>query len=148
MQRKTVFLMSGQGSQYYHMGIDLHAAEPVFRRSMEALDAVVGEAAGFSLLAVLYGGNVKRTTPFDRTLHTHPALFMLQYSLAQTLLARGIEPDYLLGTSLGEYVAAALAGVGSPEQQCAAHPAAQGAARRAALRPGRDARGARRPRTL
>ncbi|WP_186163232.1 ACP S-malonyltransferase [Burkholderia gladioli] len=116
MQRKTVFLMSGQGSQYYHMGIDLHAAEPVFRRSMEALDAVVGEAAGFSLLAVLYGGNVKRTTPFDRTLHTHPALFMLQYSLAQTLLARGIEPDYLLGTSLGEYVAAALAGVGSPEQ--------------------------------
>ncbi|UXU85836.1 ACP S-malonyltransferase [Burkholderia sp. S-53] len=116
MKRKTVFLMSGQGSQYYRMGVDLHAAEPVFRRSMKALDAVVAEAAGFSLLAVLYGENARRTTPFDRTLHTHPALFMVQYSLAQTLLSRGIEPDYLLGTSLGEYVAAALAGIASPEQ--------------------------------
>ncbi|MGI4861277.1 MAG: ACP S-malonyltransferase [Janthinobacterium lividum] len=115
MKRKSVFLISGQGSQYYQMGVKIYAEDLVFRQWMDALDAFVFKTAGFSVLQVLYETERDRAATFSRTLHTHAALFMVQFSLAKALIARGVLPDYLLGSSLGEYVAAALASVASPE---------------------------------
>ncbi|MDM5176110.1 ACP S-malonyltransferase [Massilia sp. DJPM01] len=115
MTRKIVFLLSGQGSQYYQMGQQLYSADSVFRRYMDELDQIAVSMCGYSVTQVLYGGGKGKAAEFSRTIHTHPAIFMLEFSLAQALMARGIKPDYLFGSSLGEFVAAALAGVAAPE---------------------------------
>ncbi|WP_081765224.1 ACP S-malonyltransferase [Robbsia andropogonis] len=115
MKRKSVFLISGQGSQYYRMGARIYAEDPVFREWMDALDTVTSDAADFSVSEILYKTESKPSDAFSRTLHTHAALFTVQFALAQALIARGVSPAYLLGSSLGEYVAAALADVISPE---------------------------------
>lgn len=106
-------MFSGQGSQYFQMGQALYAHEPVFRDWMDRLDATARPLAGQSIVAALYGGQPK-SVPFDRTLLSSPAIFMVQYALAQVLNARGIEPDLVLGTSLGAFVATAVAGCIDP----------------------------------
>ena len=112
VMKKLVWMFSGQGSQYYRMGIDLFEADADFRREVERCDCHLQEILRISLTDMLYSPTTAhRFTGFDRTLHTHPALFCIQYSLAQALLAKGVRPDLLLGYSLGEIVAAALARV-------------------------------------
>lgn len=109
--RKIVWMFSGQGSQYFNMGRGLYESDPVFRDVMNRCDEVVRRLRGESLLDVIYRPNDKdRFTDFVELRHTHPALFAVQYSLAQTLLHRGMKPDLLLGYSLGEIVAAAVGG--------------------------------------
>ncbi|HEY9163378.1 MAG TPA: acyltransferase domain-containing protein, partial [Magnetovibrio sp.] len=107
---QVVFLLSGQGSQYHQMGRELYDGDPIFRRHMDAFDTVLREATGRSVLATMYGEGQRKDVPFQRTVNTHPALFMLQVSLARTLMEYGVRPDLLLGSSLGEYVATALSG--------------------------------------
>lgn len=114
--RKTVFLLSGQGGQYFQMGRRLYDTEPEFRRQMDRLDVVACAVLGHSLLDTLYAENRGRGADFSRTPDTHPAIFMVQYALAQALILRGVTPDYLFGSSLGESVAVALAGAVDPEQ--------------------------------
>ncbi|MWV45530.1 acyltransferase domain-containing protein [Paenibacillus sp. HJL G12] len=104
-------MFGGQGSQYYQMGIELYRMHPVFRSWMNRLDSLVSEIAGFSVIAHLYDDRKSLVMDFDNLTHTHPAIFMIQYSLARTLMEEGIEPDVLLGLSLGEYVSAAVANV-------------------------------------
>lgn len=106
-----VFMFSGQGSQYYQMGKELFEHDPVFRRWMVALDDIAREIMGESVLRHVYDEKRKRSEPFDRILYTHPAIFMVEYSLAQVLIESGIKPDYVLGSSLGEFTSAALAGI-------------------------------------
>ena len=103
----VVFMYSGQGAQYYQMGKELYEKEPVFSRTLNRCSDVVSPLIGTSLIDVIYGG--KKTDPFERTLYTHPANVAFCYSLTQTLYARGIKPDMLLGYSLGEYVCALIA---------------------------------------
>ncbi|MBM3553012.1 MAG: acyltransferase domain-containing protein [Alphaproteobacteria bacterium] len=105
-----VFMFSGQGAQYYGMGRAFYDTEPVFQTVMDRLDAVAAPFVGGSILDILFSG-ADASVPFDALLHTHPALFMIQYAMAQTLLADLPAPDFLLGASLGEFVAAAVAGV-------------------------------------
>jgi len=108
--KKVCFLFSGQGSQYRQMGRELYDEVALFRGFMDALDLIVCQETGASLLPQLYGEEWHRSDPFDQTGETHPALFMVQLSLAKTLMAQGLRADAVLGSSLGEFVAAVVAG--------------------------------------
>lgn len=107
---QTVFLFSGQGSHYFHMGRELFEGEPTFRHLMLDMDAMVRERIGQSVLAAVYDPARNKADPFERLLFTHPAIFMVEYALAKTLIARGVKPDCTLGASLGIFAAMAIAG--------------------------------------
>ncbi len=109
--KSLVWLFSGQGSHYYRMGERLHRDNERFRAHLTALDRVAEAEGGESITALLYHPARSIGLPFARTAHTHPALFMVQYALAATVRDAGVEPDCLFGASLGEYVAASVAGV-------------------------------------
>ncbi|MFJ8472831.1 ACP S-malonyltransferase [Kitasatospora sp. NPDC094011] len=106
----VVFAFSGQGSQYYRMGQELYADNAVFRAAMDRHDAVVAEELGESVLARVFDPDRRRSDPFTDTRISHPAIVMIELALAETLRAMGVEPDLLLGASLGEYAAAVVAG--------------------------------------
>ncbi|MEU1484038.1 ACP S-malonyltransferase [Streptomyces sp. NPDC005752] len=106
----VVFMFSGQGSQYYRMGEELFASDEVFRTALQRYDAVAAGLLGESVLARIFDPARRRNEPFIDTRLTHPAIVMIELALAETLRAVGIEPDYLLGSSLGEYAAAVVSG--------------------------------------
>lgn len=109
-QKPVVFMFSGQGSQYFHMGRELLNGNAVFREWMQRLDRHVHELTGQSCIAAIYDANQSIGDAFDRTSLTHPSIFMVEYALARTLIAKNIVPEYILGSSLGEFCALALAG--------------------------------------
>lgn len=111
MKKSIVFMFSGQGAQYYHMGKELFEQNEIFRRWMFKLDNYVQSIIDESILEILYDKEKRKGETFQRTLYTHPAIFMLEYSLAQSLLENGVMPRFLLGSSLGEYVSLAIADV-------------------------------------
>jgi bacillaene synthase trans-acting acyltransferase len=108
--RETVFMFSGQGSQYFQMGRPLFERNDTFRDWMVRLDDLARRSSGRSIVETLYSGVHSKGDPFDRTALTHPAIFMVEYSLAQSLMHAGIRPDMVLGVSLGSFAAAAVAG--------------------------------------
>lgn len=116
----TVFMFSGQGSQYFHMGKQLYEGHDVFRRWMTRLDGAVREISGYSVLEELYSAARGKGDSFDRIALTHPAIFMVEYSLAQCLIDSGVRPDLVLGASLGSFAAAAVAGCFDAEEALAA----------------------------
>ena len=107
---RTVFLFSGQGSHYFQMGRELFENELRFREIMLRLDVTARRLIGESIVDVLYRTSTTRSLPFTRTLHSHPAIFMVEYALAQALMDSGVVPDVVLGASLGSFAAAAIAG--------------------------------------
>ncbi|WP_437308122.1 SDR family NAD(P)-dependent oxidoreductase [Sorangium sp. So ce388] len=115
-ERVPAFVFSGQGSQYEGMARELYEREAVFRAHVDhAADILMRRHRGFDLVGALYphprarSAEPKRT--LDRTELTQPALFVLEYALARTLMDWGIHPQVMIGYSIGEYVAACLAGV-------------------------------------
>lgn len=113
---KTTFVFSGQGSQHYQMARSLFDREPVFNRWMVRLDALARELCGTSVLETVYSDRHRVGDSFDRTLLTHPAIFMVEYSLAEALIDSGVVPDTVVGASLGSFAAAAVAGFVDVEQ--------------------------------
>lgn len=108
------FLFTGQGAQYAGMGRRLYETVPVFRRTLEQCDEFLRPHLRQSLLSVLYP-DPGQATPLDHTTYTQPALFALEYALAQVWRSWGIVPSAVLGHSVGEYVAACVSGVFSLE---------------------------------
>lgn len=150
----VTFLFPGMGEQYLGMARGLYAREPVFRKYFDLCAALLRQHADIDLQAGLYPAQSAATPApgFDlralmgrgaatsgaaeltaderslrRTGFAHPALFTIEYALAQLWLSWGLRPTAMIGHSLGEYVAACLAGVFSLED------AVKLVARRAAL---------------
>lgn len=111
MYKPIVFMFSGQGSHYFQMGKELFEHQATFRGWMTEMDKIVARMLGCSIIELLYDTNNRKEHVFDRMRYTHPAIFMVEYALSHVLKERGITPDILLGSSLGEYSAAAVAGV-------------------------------------
>jgi len=117
-----VFLFSGQGSQYVGMCRGLYESERVFRENFDRCAASLLPLLRFDVRQVLFpdsanGETIKET--LNQTWLTQPALFSLEYSLAQWWMSVGVTPKAMLGHSIGEYVAACLAGVFSLEDALA-----------------------------
>ncbi len=114
----VVFMFPGQGSQYTRMGRELYESEPTFRREVERCAGVLGAEASLDLLGALYGDadtDEAAAARLVQTAVTQPALFVVEYALAKTLMEWGVRPAAMIGHSVGEYVAACLAGVFSLE---------------------------------
>ncbi len=104
-------LFTGQGSQYAGMGRALHACSPSFRRVVERAEAVLSDRLEVPLGAVMRGEHQQAPELLNQTLYTQPALYVLEYALAELWRGLGVQPVGVLGHSLGEYVACAFAGV-------------------------------------
>ncbi|WP_118138647.1 type I polyketide synthase [Oceanicella sp. SM1341] len=103
------FLFPGQGTQHVGMARALYAAEPAFREAFDACAALLPD--GPDLHALVFPDGPADPAALRRTEAAQPALFAVGWALAELWRARGITPDALMGHSLGEYVAACVAGV-------------------------------------
>ncbi|NEQ43491.1 MAG: type I polyketide synthase [Leptolyngbya sp. SIOISBB] len=109
------FMFTGQGAQTLGMGRELFAQCPPFRQAMEQCSAWLERELGWSLIDLLYGDDPAAETRLNQTAYTQPALFAVEYALAQLWQFWGVRPAMVMGHSVGEYVAACLAGVFSLE---------------------------------
>ncbi|MEV8510435.1 thioester reductase domain-containing protein [Actinoplanes sp. NPDC051475] len=118
----AVFAFPGGGSQHPNMGLDVYRSEPVFRAEVDRCAEILRPRLGFDLRRLLFpaaftplegrelaGGAA--TMGRDQGAGVVSSLFVIEYALARQLMAWGVQPAALLGHSLGEYVAACLAGV-------------------------------------
>jgi polyketide synthase PksJ len=108
-----IFMFPGQGSQYPTMAMDLYNNVPKFAATMDKGLAIVKSCIQVDLLEML---NNPSSEQIHLTQYSQPALFIIEYALANLLIDYGIKPDALMGHSLGEYVAACVAGVFSFEE--------------------------------
>src|SRR6202453_837708 len=117
-KKEIAFLFPGQGAQEVDMGRGLYENLPVYRESVDLCARLLQPRLGLDLRDVLYPAEAKRAGAKEQLLQTwltQPALFVVEYALAQTWLKWGVKPAIMVGHSLGEYVAACLAGVFSLE---------------------------------
>jgi amino acid adenylation domain-containing protein len=110
---ETVFLFPGQGAQYVGMGRGLYAHEPAYRQAVDECAALLLAEGELDIRQVLYAeaGRAGAEERLKNTRYAQPALFVTEYALAQLWRSWGIKPSILCGHSLGEFVAAHLAGV-------------------------------------
>ncbi|MEM8718416.1 MAG: type I polyketide synthase [Cyanobacteria bacterium P01_G01_bin.39] len=117
-KRTVAFMFSGQGAQYVNMGQELYQEEPIFREQVDYCCELLKPRLGLDLRDILYPETDKiesATQQLTETRFTQPALFIIEYATARLWMAWGIKPKAAIGHSIGEYVAACIAGVFSLE---------------------------------
>ncbi len=120
--RPIIFMFSGQGSQYVNMGRELYESETVFREQFDYCCELLKPRLELDLRTVLYPSEEKAqeaTQKLQQTAITQPVLFAIEYALAKLWMTWGVHPEMMIGHSIGEYVAATLAGVFSLEDALA-----------------------------
>jgi acyl transferase domain-containing protein/acyl carrier protein len=114
----VVFMFPGQGSQYVNMTVELYQQELAFRNQVDTCAEILKPHLGLDLRKLLYPSDEqveKATKQLSQTALSQPALFVVEYALATLLRHWGIRARAMIGHSIGEYVAACLAGVFSLE---------------------------------
>lgn len=112
---EVAFLFTGHGAQYIHMGHQFYQTQPTFRATLESCDELLRSYLDRPLLTILFPSNPDETGLMDKMTYAQPALFALEYALACLWRTWGVEPTMVMGHSVGEYVAACIAGVFSLE---------------------------------
>jgi len=114
----VAFMFTGQGSQYVGMGQGLYDSEPEFRSALDSCVETLRQPLGLDLRDVLFARDRDEEAAAEalrQTGLTQPALFSVEYALARLWISLGVQPVGMIGHSIGEYVAACLAGVFSLE---------------------------------
>lgn len=117
--RPVVFMFSGQGAQYVSMGREIYQSEPIFKEQVDECCNLLKPHIKLDLRTVLYPSEQQDHEATQQLLQTaiaQPALFVVEYALAQLWMAWGVHPEAMIGHSIGEYVAACVAGVFSLEE--------------------------------
>jgi len=120
--RPVVFMFPGQGAQYVNMALELYQTESVFREQVDYCTQLLKPHLGLELRQVMYPSEEQTEAAkqqLEQTWITQPALFVIEYALAKLWMAWGVRPQAMIGHSIGEYVAACLAGVFSLEDTLA-----------------------------
>ena len=112
--RPVVFMFPGQGAQYVNMGLGVYREEPVFKRTVDDCAERLLPHLSFDIRDVLYPADGVTDATSDRlkqTAVTQAALFVVELAMARVWMAWGVKPAAMIGHSIGEFVAAHLAGV-------------------------------------
>nr|WP_322712410.1 polyketide synthase [Nostoc sp. ChiSLP03a]MDZ8213672.1 beta-ketoacyl synthase N-terminal-like domain-containing protein [Nostoc sp. ChiSLP03a] len=113
-EQPVIFMFSGQGSQYVNMSRELYEVEPTYRRHIDTCAEILQPHLGLDIRDLLFPEPEEIETAsqkLQQTAFTQPALFVIEYALAQLWMSWGVRPEAMIGHSIGEYVAAAIAGV-------------------------------------
>jgi len=120
--RPVVFMFSGQGAQYVNMARELYSVEPTFGKYVDICADILKPLLNFDIRHILYPDpqhTQTATQQLQQTAITQSALFVIEYALAQLWIEWGVNPEAMIGHSIGEYVAATIAGVFSLEDALA-----------------------------
>ena len=110
---RVAFLFPGQGSQYVGMGREIYDSEPAFRAAIDECASLLVPLLRHDIRSTLYPSEQELESAaleINRTALTQPCIFAVEYALARLWMSWGIQPSLLIGHSIGEYVAAVLAG--------------------------------------
>ncbi|NKD77349.1 amino acid adenylation domain-containing protein [Haematospirillum sp. H1815] len=105
---RIAFVFSGQSTQYPGMTRGLYAFEPRFRSALDEVSAVLEPCLGFPVTELLFA---ESDTRLGQTQYDQPALFAVGYALARMWIDLGVQPDFIIGHSVGEFQAAVIAGI-------------------------------------
>jgi acyl transferase domain-containing protein/acyl carrier protein len=113
-EQPVIFMFSGQGAQYVNMGRELYEVEPTFAKYVDACSQILQPHLGLDIRNILYPDKQHleaASQQLQQTAITQPALFIIEYALAKLWMEWGVHPKAMIGHSIGEYVAATIAGV-------------------------------------
>ncbi|WP_156100742.1 type I polyketide synthase [Gillisia sp. Hel_I_29] len=118
LKSNIVFMFPGQGSQYIDMCLDLYKNDNVFRSIMNDGFKLLENLSGENYEDIIYKSQINKDSEekINKTIYAQPLLFLIEYALAKLLMAWGINPDFMIGHSLGEYSAACISNVFSFEE--------------------------------
>lgn len=114
---EIVFSFPGQGAQYVNMGLALYQQEPVYKAAIDKCANILKDYLDKDIRNIIFASTdaTSASVQLKNTKYTQPALFVTSYALAQLWMSWGVQPTMFIGHSVGEYVAAHLAGIFSLE---------------------------------